>query len=112
MKTEWDKFYTKGVSPAKGMEVLHNTKWDTCYKGLREANTEEMRESLDNASALTRDEPEETKRRVQSAVIASYIEMRKMRKNSPQGQIPSSRKETRLMLCLRHRNVVKSKLTL
>lgn len=73
MKTEWDKFYTKGVSPAKGMEVLHNTKWDTCYKGLREANTEEMRESLDNASALTRDEPAETKRRVQSAVIASYM---------------------------------------
>lgn len=74
MKTEWDKFYSKGEKPSSGLKVLNDTNWDSCYDGLREANTPEMRDEMDQASVLTKNEPDEVKRRVQSAVIASHLQ--------------------------------------
>lgn len=73
MKTEWDKFYTKGTCPSKGLEVLQQTQWDSVYSGLKEINNGTLHNYVDEAYYLTHSKAPETKRRVQSAVIASQM---------------------------------------
>ncbi len=81
VQIEFQKMYEKGQDISRGYEVLSQTEWDEKIPGLKEANTEAMRNNLHsmqlsgNYNTLGKEE----KVALLAAVVANNVELEKRR---------------------------------
>lgn len=73
--TEWEKFYAKGKSPAKGLAILKQTGWDTTVPHLASYNTPAVSKTTEKAVSLAGKYSDPAKRvRIVSASIATHMD--------------------------------------
>lgn len=73
--TEWEKFYAKGESPTKGLNILKQTGWDSTVPHLASYNTPKMAATTEEATALTRKGFSPAQRvRIVSASMAAHMD--------------------------------------
>lgn len=77
IKVEWEKFYSKGQHPSKGMKFLSQTEWDTLYPGLSDVNDSTLGKRLDASYSHMRKQPSEERQKVMGAVIAQRMDPEK-----------------------------------
>lgn len=73
--SEWEKFYAKGQTPTKGLEVLKQTGWDSTVPHLASYNTASMASTTEKAVTLahSRRNTVEGRVRIVSASMAAHM---------------------------------------